>query len=200
MVRIRMQRFGRTHRPFYRINAIDGRVKRNGAVLENLGWYNPVETKPDLQLHLKTDRIKEWIAKGAQPSETVMDILGNNELLEGDMLDAWNKRREIELRRGRCKAAIKTIEAAIETLEKLAEESEAEIQPSINICKRSLNDAKRTVSMAVADTAEKMAAAATEALEAGQKADSDAKAKAAAEAPAEEAAEGGDEEAPAEEG
>ncbi len=37
-----MSRIGRPHRPFYRINAIDSRTKRDGKVIENLGWYDPV--------------------------------------------------------------------------------------------------------------------------------------------------------------
>ena len=41
MVRIRLQRGGRRHVNYFRINAIEKRVKRDGAVLENLGWYNP---------------------------------------------------------------------------------------------------------------------------------------------------------------
>ena len=84
-----MQRFGRTHRPFYRINAIDQRTRRNGRVLENLGFYNPMEKDADKQIELKVDAIKAWIAKGAQPSDTVMDMLGNRDLLEGDMKAQW---------------------------------------------------------------------------------------------------------------
>ena len=80
MVRIRMQRFGRTHRPFYRINAIDIRTRRNGKVIENLGWYNPMAKEGDEQIHLKEDRIKDWLSRGARPSETVMDMLGNRDL------------------------------------------------------------------------------------------------------------------------
>ena len=41
MVRLRMQRGGRRHVNYFRINAIEKRVKRDGQVLENLGWYNP---------------------------------------------------------------------------------------------------------------------------------------------------------------
>ncbi|MEN1706269.1 MAG: 30S ribosomal protein S16 [Planctomycetota bacterium] len=199
MVRIRMQRLGRTHRPFYRINAVDIRVQRNGKVIEQLGWYNPVEADADKQVELKVDRIKDWISRGAQPSETVMDILGHRELLEGELLAQWNTRREHEQKLGKCKAAVKQIEAAIAEIDKIGEGTDADPTPFSNTAKRELNNAKRSLGKTDAETAEGAAAKATEALESLKKADSDAKAKAAAEAPAEEATEGeGGEEAAAE--
>ena len=77
MVVLRMQRMGRAHRPFYRIGAMDKRSPRNGRVIENLGWYDPVGTmgadKPEYEL--KEDRIRHWLSVGAQPSETVAAIL-----------------------------------------------------------------------------------------------------------------------------
>ncbi len=66
MVRIRMKRMGRTHRPFYRINAVEKREKRDGKVLENLGWYDPVATEDGKKVHLKEERIKHWLGAGAQ--------------------------------------------------------------------------------------------------------------------------------------
>lgn len=91
MVRIRMQRVGRPHLPMYRINAVDKRVKRDGAVLENLGWYNPTTKDLSKQLMLKTDRVKHWLSLGAQPSDTVMDMLIKAELIDGT---EWKKKHE----------------------------------------------------------------------------------------------------------
>ena len=91
MVRIRMTRMGRTHCPFYRINAVDKRSMRDGKVLENLGWYNPVETDPTKQVSLKADRIKEWLGKGAVPSDTVNDLLAQHDLIDAA---AWKAKRE----------------------------------------------------------------------------------------------------------
>ena len=77
MVVLRMQRMGRAHRPFYRIGAMDKRSPRNGRVIENLGWYDPVKTmgadKPEYEL--KEDRIRHWLSVGAQPSDTVRDLM-----------------------------------------------------------------------------------------------------------------------------
>ncbi|TVQ60072.1 MAG: 30S ribosomal protein S16 [Phycisphaerales bacterium] len=83
MVRIRMSRLGRRHRPFYRINAVDQRNKRDGRFIENLGWFDPVATDPEKQLKLYDERIKHWLSVGAQPSETVTDILIKANLMDG---------------------------------------------------------------------------------------------------------------------
>lgn len=169
MVRIRMQRFGRSHRPFYRINAIDQRTRRNGRVLENLGFYNPMEKDEEKQLVLKTEEIKAWLEKGAQPSETVMDMLGRADLLPADMKANWEKQREINVNRGECKKAVKAIEAIVADLDKAAGDSEADLTPFINTAKRELNNAKNTVALAKADAAAKALA---EAQDAKAKADS----------------------------
>lgn len=163
MIRIRMQRFGRTHRPFYRINAIDQRTRRNGRVLENLGFYNPMEKDADKQIELKVDAIKAWIAKGAQPSDTVMDMLGNRDLLEGDMKAQWEKQREMNNKRGECKKAVKSIEAIVAELDKMAEDSEADLTPFANTAKRELNNAKNAVAKAKNDDANKALATAEDA-------------------------------------
>jgi len=189
MIRIRMQRFGRTHRPFYRINAIDQRTRRNGRVLENLGFYNPMEKDEDKQIELKVDAIKSWIAKGAQPSDTVMDMLGNRDLLEGDMKAQWEKQREINNKRGECKKAVKGIEAIVAELDKMAEDSDADLTPFANTAKRELNNAKNAVANAKVDIASKALATAEDA-----KKQADA-AQPAPEPEPEAEAEGGEEEA-----
>ena len=74
-VKLRMARIGRRHRPFFRINAVDGRTPRNGKVLEKIGHYDPIEKNIDKQIVLDTERIKYWLDKGAIPSEAVSDML-----------------------------------------------------------------------------------------------------------------------------
>ena len=75
MVRIRLKRTGRCHRPAYRVTAVDGRASRDGKVLEELGYYDPANKNSDLQLNLKKERIEHWLSVGAQPSDTVRDLL-----------------------------------------------------------------------------------------------------------------------------
>jgi len=74
-VRIRLQRMGRRHRPFYRIGACDARTPRDGRMIENLGYYDPLAKEEEKQVVLKEERIRYWLSQGAQPSKTVADIL-----------------------------------------------------------------------------------------------------------------------------
>ena len=74
-VKIRMMRIGRRHRPFFRINAVDGRTPRNGRILEKLGHYDPIEKNEEKQIVLNVERVKHWLELGAIPSDTVADIL-----------------------------------------------------------------------------------------------------------------------------
>jgi small subunit ribosomal protein S16 len=74
MVVLRLKRMGRTHRPFYRLNAMDQRCPRDGRVLEELGWFDPIAPQ-DKQLNLKVDRVDYWLSVGAQPSDTVKGLL-----------------------------------------------------------------------------------------------------------------------------
>ena len=74
MVVLRLKRMGRTHRPFYRLCAMDRRVPVDGRALEELGWYDPIAPE-ERQLSLKIDSIDYWLSKGAQPSRTVASLL-----------------------------------------------------------------------------------------------------------------------------
>ena len=72
-VAIRLTRVGATKRPAYRVIAIDKRRSRDGRALEILGYYDPL-TEP-ATVRLETDKIKAWIGKGAQPSDTVVRLM-----------------------------------------------------------------------------------------------------------------------------
>lgn len=74
-VKLRLKRFGRKHCSFYRVNAVDSRIPRDGRVLEELGWYDPEAKEAGKQLSLKRERIEYWLGVGAQPSETVGKLL-----------------------------------------------------------------------------------------------------------------------------
>ena len=77
-VRLRLKRFGRRHRAFYRLSAVDARRPRDGRVLEELGWYDPEAGSDDQKVSLKRQRIEYWLSVGAQPSETVRALLRKN--------------------------------------------------------------------------------------------------------------------------
>jgi small subunit ribosomal protein S16 len=71
-----MARAGTKKRPVYHIVAADSRSPRDGRFIERLGYYNPLlpKDKPE-RLKLDMDKVKSWIAKGAQPSDRVMRFL-----------------------------------------------------------------------------------------------------------------------------
>lgn len=71
-VKIRLSRLGVKNRPHWRIVAVDGRCKRDGAFLENLGTYDPIKHTV-VQLHV--DRIDHWVSVGAQCTDAVTKII-----------------------------------------------------------------------------------------------------------------------------
>jgi small subunit ribosomal protein S16 len=76
VVRIRLKRMGRRHRPFYRISAMEMRNPRDGRVLEDLGFYDPISSDEEKQVVIKDEaRIRFWLDKGATPSDTVRNLL-----------------------------------------------------------------------------------------------------------------------------
>ncbi|HEY3245481.1 MAG TPA: 30S ribosomal protein S16 [Phycisphaerae bacterium] len=74
-VRLRLKRLGRRHRPSYRLAAVDSRAPRDGRVIEELGYYDPLAADPGRQFRLDNERIQYWLSVGAQPSDTVRSLL-----------------------------------------------------------------------------------------------------------------------------
>ncbi|MGE3263383.1 MAG: 30S ribosomal protein S16 [Bacteriovoracia bacterium] len=75
MVTIRLSRKGKRNSPFFHIVAVDQNKKRDGAVLDKIGTYDPAIEKDSEKVKYNSELYKAWIAKGAQPSETVVQIL-----------------------------------------------------------------------------------------------------------------------------
>ena len=73
MVKIRLRRMGAKKAPFYRIVVADSRYPRDGRFIEEIGTYNPFVHPADLKVDV--DRAQAWIKTGAQPTETVRDLL-----------------------------------------------------------------------------------------------------------------------------
>lgn len=78
-VKIRLKRFGTKKRPYYRFIVTDSRNPRDGRAIEEVGFYHPIEME-DKQLSLKEERIRAWLERGAQPSETVKRLLNRRNL------------------------------------------------------------------------------------------------------------------------
>ncbi len=72
-VKIRLARHGSHKNPIYRVVVADSRVPRDGRTIETIGRYNP-RTEPSTVV-IDADRAREWLAKGAQPTETVSKLL-----------------------------------------------------------------------------------------------------------------------------
>ncbi|AKP66694.1 30S ribosomal protein S16 [Companilactobacillus ginsenosidimutans] len=79
-VKIRMKRMGSKLRPFYRIVVADSRAPRDGRFIEQVGYYNPI-SQPE-ELKLDDDKIMDWLQKGAQPSDTVHNLLKKHGLMQ----------------------------------------------------------------------------------------------------------------------
>ena len=75
-VGIRMARAGTKKRPFYHIVAADSRFPRDGRFIERLGYFNPLLPKDNAErLKLDLDKVKDWMKKGAQPTDRIMRFL-----------------------------------------------------------------------------------------------------------------------------
>lgn len=72
-VKIRLRRMGAKKNPFYRIVVADSRYPRDGRFIEEIGTYDPLKTPADVKID--ADKAKQWIANGAQPTDTVARLL-----------------------------------------------------------------------------------------------------------------------------
>ena len=84
MVRIRLRRIGLTGQPTYRVVAADKESPRDGRFLEILGFYNP-RTQP-ATIHLKEDRVYDWMKNGALPTESVEQVFKS-----AGVMDRWER-------------------------------------------------------------------------------------------------------------
>jgi small subunit ribosomal protein S16 len=79
-VKLRLTRIGGKKTPFYRIVAMDSRKARDGQYIEQVGIYNPVKTPAEIRIDKEI--AKKWLDAGAQPTETVRNLLYHAGLIE----------------------------------------------------------------------------------------------------------------------
>lgn len=72
-VKMRLRRMGKKKAPFYRVVVADSRAPRDGRFIEEIGYYNPL-TDP-AQIKIDEEKALKWLSQGAQPSDTVRDLL-----------------------------------------------------------------------------------------------------------------------------
>ena len=80
MVKLRLRRMGSRNHPFYRIVAVDSRLKRDGKYIESLGYYDPKQDPAEFRVD--TDMAIKWLKVGAQPSQTVRSLFKKAGVLE----------------------------------------------------------------------------------------------------------------------
>ena len=73
MVKIRLRRIGAKKAPFYRVVVADSRFARDGRFIEEIGYYDP--TKNPSVVSIDADKSKQWLSNGAQPTDTVRELL-----------------------------------------------------------------------------------------------------------------------------
>lgn len=79
MVKIRLKRIGATKRPKYRVVVQESKTRRDGSVIEEIGFYDP-QSDP-VELRINVEAAKKWLANGAQPTETARTLLRRAEVL-----------------------------------------------------------------------------------------------------------------------
>lgn len=80
MVRLRLKKMGSKKRPFYRIVAMDQRTKRDGRAIDELGYYDVI--KQPAEIKVNKEKALEWLKKGAQPTDTVKNILSKEGIMK----------------------------------------------------------------------------------------------------------------------
>ena len=113
-VKIRLKKMGRTHRPFFRVCAMDQRSPRDGRVIEELGTYDPMVPETDARAILKGERIKYWLSVGAQPTPKVGTLIkkygadGSHLQVQEEAIQRLSARRATSIESAR--AAASTVE------------------------------------------------------------------------------------------
>ena len=79
-VKIRLTRMGKKKTPFYRVVVADERTRRDGAPIEEIGYYDPM-TNP-ATVKIDAEKANKWLACGAQPTETVRSLLKKSEIIK----------------------------------------------------------------------------------------------------------------------
>ena len=80
MVKMRLRRMGAKKAPFYRVVVADSRYPRDGRFIEEIGYYNPC-TEP-AEIKIDAEVAKKWLANGAQPTDTVKDLLKKSGIID----------------------------------------------------------------------------------------------------------------------
>ena len=129
MIKIRLQRHGARHSPFYRMVVAPSTVRRDGKFIEVLGTYNPQAHARSEELKLKMDRIDHWLGVGAQPTDTAKSLIRQGRLSPEEWLERSEKKAASKLARAK-KSAAPVLEESAPAEEAKTEEPAAEEAPA----------------------------------------------------------------------
>ena len=125
MIKIRLQRHGARHAPFYRMVVAPSTVRRDGRFIEVLGTYDPQAHTRTEELKLKMDRIDHWLGVGAQPTDTAKSLIRQGRLSPEEWLERAEKKAAAKL------ARVKTKKSDAPVMEEApAEEPETAEEPA----------------------------------------------------------------------
>lgn len=92
-VKIRLRRIGAKKAPFYRVVVADSRYPRDGRFIEELGIYNPMVEPHEIKID--AEKARQWIANGAQPTETVKALLKKSGVFDAPVAKAENEATDV---------------------------------------------------------------------------------------------------------
>jgi small subunit ribosomal protein S16 len=111
MLKIRLQRVGRKHEPVFRLVLTDSQNStKSGRYLEMLGSHDP---RKENKTEFKIERVKYWISKGAQPSDTVHNLLVSQKVIDGKKINVLPKKTPIKKEGGEAAPAAAAPEAPV---------------------------------------------------------------------------------------
>jgi small subunit ribosomal protein S16 len=130
MLKIRLQRVGRKHEPSFRLVLTDSKNgPKSGKYQEVLGWYDVRRENKAEQIN--TERVKYWMSKGAQVSETVHNFLVEKKVIEGKKINKLPRKSPIKKEEPSSAKATEGKEAKVEGEKKVAAKSEAKQEAKI---------------------------------------------------------------------
>ncbi len=121
MLKIRLQRVGRKNEPSFRIVLVDSKMgPKSGKALEVLGSHDFREGKGNNKIN--GERVKYWISQGAQPSETLHNLLVNEKIVSGKKINVLPKKKPIakEVKEGEKKEPVAPVAETVKTAEDVA--------------------------------------------------------------------------------
>ena len=134
MIKIRLQRHGSRHAPFYRMVVAPATSRRDGRFIEVLGTYNPQAHARTEELKLKMDRVDHWLQVGAQPTDTAKSLIKQGRLSPEEWLDKAEKKTKAKAERTNKKKApvLEETEPIVEeSAKETTEDSKAEVKEEV---------------------------------------------------------------------